>query len=1629
MPEPEQEEVVTQGPSLVDEAARRSVTPTQPANEAGVRGDSPASLAELVSSDKYRGLGPNERLSRMSEFSDDFRLLMLKNPNAAQKFATGLDSKYEPQPDVIEQDPDREDPGVIESFMGGWDLGIGALQIAGANAAMLIEMAGIENDYDDSWRKAAEINFLDGGQQIGSDWYDQVAAILGGLPGGLAVPGLATAGIAIGLGSIPVTAAAAPFVAPIIGFGLSGALAVADQGPEAALKRGAVDALLGTIYPVTASLGRPIRMALETGAAYAISEETDENRRWIQAVSLGMIAGAPGKRAPFEVMKKLGVKDRFAEAHAARIEARNTQDRNVASVTAQHQLVSDKYGVPIGNLQDLFRVYGEMVRNEHPMMGHPKDRSPYEVDRIRNRDTESEADRRTVNRDEQKPINSEDGRVPQRTNAAFRPGPHFVDKRGWNVGEGILKTLFKKYKKAGEILYPVAKAFGIPMHVGVSRAWREQGTRGWYQERTRRLQVDSETNVQTAAHEFGHDLSFEDPVLNAMHNMRDPNFRNDLNRLDEVAAEHGVGPEVIGDKGDVGFSGVMVDPDTGRATVSGIFKLWQDGKIPEDLRYIAELLSVSYDRDNVTEGMAEMMRLYFTNNKKFGGKVDLSAGGFFPESMKRIEAWHKSLPRAKRRALDRFQKEAHEHLNMSAEVAANTTFGPSASPAGVLSTRMAVLRQSLTDDLSGIHNLIQKTYGGEMVPDSVYETFRLLRGQGEAADGIVNFGVPTLVRDTMVRGKDGKLLPSSEQPRMMRYVGKSIQERLAPVATSGAKLDRFFKYSVARQSLELRMQTRDKKGRVVSMKHWTREARERRQREGLSRENLWDNEMIEKSLALADAEHKVTYEAVFKELQEFAEGMADLGEGAGLWSRDQRNGWHRTQYIFSFFREMEAHSSTVRNAAILTGSTPFYTARGSTKNLKDPFSLLLESHSRTYKLAMENAAKQELVRFLTLAQGGGRWHEMLKLKPKMKDFKFDEIRDAIKSELVAKHPFLQRMRESDPGAFEKKINQMLKREFPNTEDLEKVTLFLGNTKPHGDNVMTVYNHGKPTYYDINDPMLVRAIQGMRRPQLVGLEKTMNWMRKFKQRFITMAPGFMVANFARDTAMASIMSRTGNFHLGKALGGAWSAALKDQHYQDFVAQGGGGAGIRDKPQVTRRSVIKHAQRKSFNPKAVLITPGDVGRFIDEIGRIGEVASRLGEYKAARKQGAGAMHAAYLGREVSTDFGMRGDNPKMNFMANTVPFFNAMVQGGDRLFRGVLYDPSHKKNTAMKIGMLGVGSMGLYMMNRELPEYRDLPDWDKNSYWHFFLPKWTDDGEREKYTEGSFAGQLAHEHFKMPKLWEVGVIATMGERMLESMLGDKDSSVVELGIDMGEMIMQNFGVHMDQKAFPLPLPVGIGTAVEQYGNRILFTGNPIESQAMANQEAWHRGKASRPRVFGEWGKLTERWPIFDSVKSPARAEALLRGVFGEFAMYGAHLADSVFFPGGPSIPFDKMPVVSRFYEGPEKYSKQASEFYDRFNRMKQASATMNAMMGNPADYEKLQEWANDPHKMMEIQLKEGFARQAAVIAQLSKHQDMIRSGVMDLTSDEASARLREIGIEKTILMRAMNETVDRIEKEYK
>jgi hypothetical protein len=260
-----------------------------------------------------------------------------------------------------------------------------------------------------------------------------------------------------------------------------------------------------------------------------------------------------------------------------------------------------------------------------------------------------------------------------------------------------------------------------------------------------------------------------------------------------------------------------------------------------------------------------------------------------------------------------------------------------------------------------------------------------------------------------------------------------------------------------------------------------------------------------------------------------------------------------------------------------------------------------------------------------------------------------------------------------------------------------------------------------------------------------------------------------------------------------------------------------------------------------------------------------------------------------------------------MDDTVMFLKPAVLSWDRLYRGLAHD-ENKGAIAAKAGTMALMSAGLYLLNRDDPRYKDLPDWDRDAHWHFFV---------------------GDQHFRWPKIWEIGALSSAAERSTEKIIAADPQG---LGKDFARIIGATFNLNL--------MPQILAPLYEQAANKNSFTKAPIETPGMENVQPFLRAKPGTSETMKAAGMATRDLPESLQV-NPARAEALLRGYFNTYAMYALMLSDlnSHSVTRLPEKRADELPVVRRFYsQEPAKHTRYESEFYELLTEAKRLRGTM-------------------------------------------------------------------------------------------
>lgn len=455
---------------------------------------------------------------------------------------------------------------------------------------------------------------------------------------------------------------------------------------------------------------------------------------------------------------------------------------------------------------------------------------------------------------------------------------------------------------------------------------------------------------------------------------------------------------------------------------------------------------------------------------------------------------------------------------------------------------------------------------------------------------------------------------------------------------------------------------------------------------------------------------------------------------------------------------------------------------------------------------------------------------------------------------------------------------------------------------------------------IEDPDLYRAMTFFDRKPFGAMVNVAAKAKRLLTAGITASPEFMLRNFLRDSLSSWAISKDGFKPVIGSIKGVKKTLAMEGSTIDVMFSGAsflGGYVNGNDPTAMADTVRKSLRRKGMTPEQIARyeksiirnaaqAKGIIADAWEKYSRVGEAVengNREAVYEAAIKAGKSHAQAAFESKDLM-DFSMLGAARTMQVMVQVLPFFNARVQGLGKLGRELRDNP---REIAKRAGMITAMSLGLLAANWDDERYEELPDWDKDANWHFFV---------------------GDQHFRIPKPFEIGVMfGTIPERMVRAM-GDKDT-----GAQFGKAVARAIG-----DTFALnPTPQVVKPMVEAAFNYDSFRGGPIDSPQDLAVKAEARYNEQTSLLMRELGEL--------SGFSPKQLEHLVIGYTGTMGSYVMAAADGLIRAARPgesaSWRADEIPLVKAVYRGtgPAKSTQHMEEFYRMLNEVNQLKRTVD------------------------------------------------------------------------------------------
>jgi len=662
------------------------------------------------------------------------------------------------------------------------------------------------------------------------------------------------------------------------------------------------------------------------------------------------------------------------------------------------------------------------------------------------------------------------------------------------------------------------------------------------------------------------------------------------------------------------------------------------------------------------------------------------------------------------------------------------------------------------------------------------------------------------------------------------------------------------------------------------------------------REHLMTDADIAALLSLAKGKEAQFKQAAAAYLK-IKSAVLDVAEQAGLINAGSRATWDSVEYIPSY-RADDAADTTLgpgTRKALAGQSSGIRQLKGGQQNLADPLGNIVRNFTRLIDASLKNNAMLEAV-----DQYGDTYFEKVGMSGGFEKIPLSQIKELL----------------LDRGVPQSTIDAMPQDALTGLQKMWAVK------PPDADDVVRIMRDGRPEYYRVPDPELLRSLTSFKVPEKHWAIKPAIFLKRLLTAGVTASPEFMVRNFIRDSGSAWVLSDD-KFRLGwDSAAGALRPLVDDSDQRAMMLAGGsfiGGNIHGGSPDETAAALRRALRKKGLTSKqiedhlaTVVRTPLAVWDKWQAVGSALENANRNAVYQAAIKAGRSPKEAAYLARDLM-DFAMQGDSKFIQFFADVLPFFNARLQGLYKLYRQG-GKKQLRKAMLLRAGSITAATVALWAWNSLMyaDGYDELEEWDKDTYWHI-------------------APGTAF-HTRIPKPFELGVIfATAPERLARSVFGQ----------DRLGQTAQSAWAQISGTLAMNPVPQAVMPIVELWANKSSFTGRPIESFS---------DQSLLPEARAEWYTSDAMKAIASVIGntsglSPKRLEHLWNGYTGTV---GGYLLDSVDWlarqvegqPERPELAWAELPALKALYRGDmvPKSTRYTTEFYDLLDKANDVSGTI-------------------------------------------------------------------------------------------
>lgn len=534
------------------------------------------------------------------------------------------------------------------------------------------------------------------------------------------------------------------------------------------------------------------------------------------------------------------------------------------------------------------------------------------------------------------------------------------------------------------------------------------------------------------------------------------------------------------------------------------------------------------------------------------------------------------------------------------------------------------------------------------------------------------------------------------------------------------------------------------------------------------------------------------YEPIAQQLDEFNDKLLMYAVQSDLLSLQQYADIKKNNLMYTPFQRVMGKEKGSGVSEKVQAKNPIKRMKGSTRDIIAPIESIIKNMYAIIINSEKNQTAQVLSE-LSKMKDVGKYVEKV---PVPTTLKAKLTRDEIEKSVI-KH--LKETGQTQFLEMEQDGDTMRLALIPGLRELipDVIMKFGATTYPAGENIITVYEKGKPNYYEVSPEIYEMWNKGTGPYTADLLTKILRIPARTLRAGAILNPKFMQKNFIRDTWGGFLFTKYGKSvktpvdlfidTMYAPLSMLSTAAKQGPLYVEWLKAGGGMSTMQS---LDRTNVFKKLEevRNGYKPYQII-------KWLRKVAEISEESNRLAEFSRALevegKTRLGMEIAAFAARDLSIDFAKMGLQVKM--LNQIIPFFNATIQGGDKLIRSSMSDKDRAEFFARAVGFIALPSLIFAWLNRDDERVKEFQEQEKDFNFITFI--------------GDYA-------MKIPVPFETGVIMHgLTQRMFNYMMTkDPDAFKGFMGSIMDAM-MPNF------------IPSIANPYIEVIANKNFFTGGRI------------------------------------------------------------------------------------------------------------------------------------------------------------------------------------------------------------